>query len=43
MLGSWRPYGAATLSELLKKYEDVLEVRKGKHDREYRIRPVTME
>jgi hypothetical protein len=36
-------YGAATFSELMKKYEDVLEVRKGKHDQEYRIRPLTTE
>jgi hypothetical protein len=31
-------YGAATFSALLKKYDDVLEVRKGQYDQEYRIR-----
>jgi len=31
-------YGVATFSALLKKYEDVLEVRKGQHDQEYRVR-----
>ena len=31
-------YGVATFSALLKKYEGVLEVRKGQHDQEYRIR-----
>ena len=31
-------YGVATFSELLKKYDDVLEERKGQYDREYRLR-----
>ncbi len=31
-------YGAATFSELLKKYDTVLEERKGQYDREYRLR-----
>jgi len=31
-------YGVATFSALLKKHEDVLEVRKGQHDQEYRVR-----
>jgi hypothetical protein len=31
-------YGAATFSELLKKYDEVLEERKGQYDREYRLR-----
>jgi len=31
-------YGASTFSALLKKYDDVLEVRKGQYDQEYRIR-----
>jgi uncharacterized protein (TIGR00288 family) len=35
-----KSYGVATFSALLKKYEDVLEVRKGQHDHEYRVREV---
>ena len=33
-----KTYGVATFSALLKKYEDVLEVRKGQSDQEYRVR-----
>jgi len=33
-----KTYGAATFSALLKKHEDVLEVRKGQYDQEYRVR-----
>ncbi len=33
-----KSYGASTFSELLKKHDDVLEVRKGQHDQEYRVR-----
>jgi uncharacterized protein (TIGR00288 family) len=33
-----KTFGVATFSSLLKKYDDVLEVRKGQHDQEYRIR-----
>ena len=33
-----RSYGAATFSGLLKKYDAVLEVRKGQYDQEYRVR-----
>lgn len=33
-----KTYGAATFSALLKKYDSVLEVRKGQFDQEYRIR-----
>jgi hypothetical protein len=33
-----KSYGSATFSTLLKKYDDVLEVRKGQSDQEYRIR-----
>jgi hypothetical protein len=33
-----KSYGAATFSALLKKHEDVLEVRKGQYDQEYRVR-----
>jgi hypothetical protein len=33
-----KTYGAATFSALLKKYEDVLEVRKGQSDQEYRVK-----
>ena len=35
-----KTYGAATFSALLKKYEDVLEVRKGQSDQEYRVKEV---
>ena len=31
-------YGAATFSALLKRFDDVLEVRKGQYDQEYRVR-----
>lgn len=31
-------YGAKTFAELLKQHTDVFEVRKGKHDQEYRIK-----
>ncbi len=31
-------YGARTFSELLKKYDDILEARKGQHDQECRLR-----
>jgi len=33
-----KTYGATTFSELLKRYQDVLEERKGQFDREFRIR-----
>jgi hypothetical protein len=33
-----KSYGSATFSALLKQYDSVLEVRKGQHDQEYRIR-----
>jgi hypothetical protein len=33
-----KSYGVATFSELLKKYDDVLEVRKGQYDKEYRVK-----
>jgi uncharacterized LabA/DUF88 family protein len=33
-----KTYGVTTFSALLKKYDDVLEVRKGRHDHEYRVR-----
>lgn len=33
-----KSYGAVTFSGLLKKFDDVLEVRKGQYDQEYRIR-----
>jgi hypothetical protein len=33
-----KTYGVATFSALLKKHEDVLEVRKGQYDQEYRVR-----
>ena len=33
-----KSYGAATFSALLKKYDDVLEVRKGQYDQEYRLK-----
>ncbi len=33
-----KTYGVATFSALLKKYDDVLEVRKGQSDQEYRVR-----
>jgi len=36
-----KTYGAATFSALLKKYEDVLEVRKGQFDQEYRVKEAT--
>jgi hypothetical protein len=36
-----KTYGAATFSALLKKYEDVLEVRKGQYDQEYRVKEAT--
>jgi hypothetical protein len=35
-----KSYGAATFSWLLKKFDDVLEVRKGQYDQEYRVREV---
>jgi hypothetical protein len=35
-----KSYGATTFSGLLKQYDDVLEVRKGQYDQEYRIREV---
>ena len=33
-----KSYGAATFSALLKKFDDVLEVRKGQYDQEYRLK-----
>jgi hypothetical protein len=33
-----KSYGATTFSALLKKYDYVLEVRKGEHDQEYRLK-----
>lgn len=33
-----KSYGCATFSALMKKYDSVLEVRKGQYDQEYRIR-----
>jgi len=33
-----KSYGAATFSELLKRFENVLEMRKGQQDHEYRLR-----
>ena len=33
-----KTYGASTFSELLKRYAEVLEERKGQFDREFRIR-----
>ena len=36
-----KTYGAATFSALLKKYEDVLEIRKGQFDQEYRVKEAT--
>ena len=33
-----KSYGVATFSALLKKYEAVLEVRKGQSDQEYRVK-----
>jgi len=33
-----KSYDAATFSGLLKKSDDVLEVRKGQYDQEYRLR-----
>lgn len=33
-----KTYGVATFSALLKKCDDVLEVRKGQSDQEYRVR-----
>jgi len=34
-------YGAKTFSELLKKYDKVLEIRKGQYDQEFRLREPT--
>jgi hypothetical protein len=36
-----KTYGAATFSALLKKHDDVLEVRKGQSDQEYRVKEVS--
>lgn len=36
-----KTYGAATFSALLKKYEDVLDVRKGQFDQEFRVKETT--
>jgi hypothetical protein len=33
-----KSYEVATFSELLKKYDDALEVRKGQHDQKYRVK-----